>query len=646
MSSSTASVSAPSSSLARVWDFVTRPATLCAFVVLGALLLYWRTAYPSVSPGDAGELQFAAWGFWLVHPTGYPLYLLLGGIWQHLLPFGDPAYRLNLFSAFWSGLAVGAAFLVFWRVTRARGAAFIAALAFAVSPLVWAQATRAEVYALNTFFVALLTYLGLLWREQPQKRYAYAFAFVLGLSLAHHRMTLLLAPAFAALFAERLWAFRTNPPRIARRALPYIVVAAVPLLLYLYIPLRAGATPYATLHIAPAAPIVVFENSPRGWLSVILGSGFSGDLALDAATFASLRALPKLLLTQFNLVGVLAALIGFVGLLRQRKFALAAFVLYGLSAFVLFSSIYHIGDIADYYTPAFFFACIALAECIAFVVQTLRQHPYSRGSTLPTIALLIFFAVLPLQNLFNNFPAQNHRLHADTRVYWENLLASNLPQKTILLSNDRDEMTPLYYLQLVENKRPDVLGLFPQIAPGAPFANVVALVNRVAPSGRPLYALKPIPALFMKYVVVEDKRNLWKIEVTPLPPPQQASDAVLGDALRVRGWSVLDGHASPGKSFTLLLQYEPLQPLTRDYTFSVQIFDGAKVAQGNDHVPGEGEYPSTRWRVDETLQDEFKIALPPALPTGEYKMMLRAYDAADDSALGDLTEFGVLKVEK
>jgi hypothetical protein len=628
------------------WEFWTRPAMWSAFVVVGALLLYWRTAYPSVLPGDAGELQFAAWGFWLAHPTGYPLYLLLGGMWQHLLPFGDPAYRLNLFSAFWSGLAVGVAFLVFWRVTRARGAAFIAAFAFAVTPLVWAQATRAEVYALNTFFVALLTYLGLLWRAKPQRRYAYAFAFVLGLALAHHRMTLLLAPAFAALFAERGWAFRTHPLTFARRVLPYVFVAALPLLLYLYIPLRAGATPYATLNIAPAAPIVVFENSPRGWLSVILGSSFSGDLALDAATFASLREFPNLLLTQFNLVGVLAALIGFVAFLQQRKFALAALVLYGFSAFVLFSSVYHIGDIADYYAPAYFFASIALAECIAFVAQSLRQHPYSRGSTLPTIALLIFFAVLPLQNLFNHFPAQNHRLRADTRVYWENLLASNLPQNAILLSNDRDEMTPLYYLQLVENKRADLLGLFPKIAPGAPFDNVVTLAHRVAPSGRPLYALKPIPALFMTYVVTEDKNNLWKIEVTSLPPPQQASDAVLGDALRVRGWSVFAGNAAPGKSFTLLLQYEPLKPLTRDYTFSVQIFGATKVAQGNDHVPGEGEYPSTRWRVRETLQDEFKIALPPDLPPGEYKMMLRAYDAVDDSALGDLTEFGVLKIQK
>ena len=632
----------------QILKIVTHPFALALYAALGALVLYWRTAYPSVLPGDAGELQFAAWGFWLAHPTGYPLYLTLGGIWQHLLPFGDPAYRLNLFSAFWSGLAVGIAFLVFWNVTRARGAAMIAALTFAVSPLLWAQATRAEVYALNTFFITLLTLLALLWRSAPRKIYAFAFAFVFGLSLAHHRMTILLIPAFAALFAEPLWSFRAQPLRLIKNAVPYAIVAAIPLLFYLYIPLRAGATPYATLDISPAAPIVIFENSLRGWLNVMLGSGFSGQLALDAATFSSWNNFPNLILAQFNIVGVLTAAFGFFALLWRRKFAVAAFVLYGFVAIVLFSSVYHIGDIADYYTPAYFFACIALAEGIALLVQMLRTHPFSRGSTLPAIALLAFFALLPLQNFFNNFVSQNHRVHVETRVLWENLLDANLPQNTILISNDRDEMTPLYYFQLVENKRPDITGLFPKIAPGAAFENVVALTKRVAPSNRPIYALKPIPALFMKYIVAETKQGLWKIHVMPLPPPKNLSDAVLGDALRVRGWSVIEDEAYAGDTITLLLQYETRKPLTRDYKFSLQIFDatGSKVAQGNDHIPGESEYASSRWRAREIIQDEFTVTLAPELAAGDYQIMLRAYDETDGSELGELTEIGTLEIQK
>ncbi|RIK33769.1 MAG: hypothetical protein DCC52_02405 [Chloroflexi bacterium] len=575
MSADSLSLARPNARWTRVREFVTRPASLAVCIALAALLLYWRTAYPSVLPGDAGELQFAAWGFWLAHPTGYPLYLTLGGIWQHLLPFGDPAYRLNLFSALWSGLAIGVAFLAFFQVTRARGAAAIAALTLAVSPLLWAQATRAEVYALNTFFVALLTLLGLMWRAQPQRKYAFAFALVFGLALTHHRMTLLLIPAFAALFAESVWNFRAQPLEFLKRALPYLGVAAIPLLLYLYIPLRAGATPYATLDISPAAPIVIFENSPRGWLNVILGSDFASEVAWNDASVAALRALPTQWVYQFNWFGALVAVCGIGALLWRRKFAVAAFVIYGLSAFILFAGLYHIGDIEDYYTPAYFFACLALAEGIALLVQLLRTHPFTRGSTLP------------------------------------------VPPNAILISNDRDEMTPLYYLQYVENKRPDWRGLFPKIAAGAQYDNVIALVNRVAASERPIYALKPIPALFMKYIVAETKTGLWKIHTQPLPPLSNVSDATLDDALRVRGWEVIDGETRPGDSFTLRLQYEPLRALTRDYKFSLQLQrEGVKVAQGDDHLPGEGEYPPTRWRAREILQDEFLVRLDPALEPG------------------------------
>lgn len=639
---------APPAPLARVWAFVTRPLVLCLLATVSALYLYWRTAYPSVLPGDAGELQFAAWGFWLAHPTGYPLYLLLGGIWQHLLPFGDAAYRLNLFSAFWSGLAVGAAFLVFYQVTRARGAAMIAALTFAVSPLFWSQATRAEVYALNTFFIVLLALLGLRWRENPKRMYAFAFAFVLGLALAHHRMILLLAPAFAALFAEHFWEGRAQPKQFAQRALIYLVVAAIPLLVYLYIPLRAGATPYATLDLAPTAPIVIFENSPRGWLSVMLGSSFSSQVGIDAATLAALRELPNQALTQFNLIGALTALFGFGALLWRRKLALAAFTLYGFGAFVLFGSVYHIGDIADYYAPAYFFACVALAEGIAIIVQSLRAHPFTRNSTFPAIALLAFFALLPLQNLFGNFADQNHRTRNEVRVRWENWLKSDLPRKTILLSNDRDEMTPLYYLQWVENKRPDIVGVFSKIAPGDAYGNVVNLVGRVAPAERPIYAIKPIPALVMKYIVAENKNGLWKIHVTPLPTPVTPIDVTLGDALRVRGWTMIQGEGFPGETLTLALQYEPLKKLTRDYTFSLQLMDqsGRKVAQGNDHIPGEREFPSSRWHVGQVVQDTFEIVLDSNLPPGEYKLMLHAYDPTDGAEIGELTELGIFKIEE
>ena len=85
---------------------------LIAFLLAGAAFaLYVATLAPTVLAGDGGEFQFVPYLLGVAHPTGYPLYTLLGWAWSHLLPVGDVAYRLNLFSAFWAALAVGFLYL-------------------------------------------------------------------------------------------------------------------------------------------------------------------------------------------------------------------------------------------------------------------------------------------------------------------------------------------------------------------------------------------------------------------------------------------------------------------------------------------------------------------------------------------------------
>jgi len=81
---------------------------LLLLLIAFALGLYLRTLAPGLLSGDPGEFQFAAWRLGLAHPTGYPLYLLLGSAWQHLLAFVgvDPAAALNAFSAVIGALAV------------------------------------------------------------------------------------------------------------------------------------------------------------------------------------------------------------------------------------------------------------------------------------------------------------------------------------------------------------------------------------------------------------------------------------------------------------------------------------------------------------------------------------------------------------
>src|SRR3954469_16881438 len=65
----------------------------------GAGLLYGRTLAPGLGGTiDSAEFQHAAYRLGIVHPTGYPLYLLLARAWIALVPGGEVAWRVNLLS--------------------------------------------------------------------------------------------------------------------------------------------------------------------------------------------------------------------------------------------------------------------------------------------------------------------------------------------------------------------------------------------------------------------------------------------------------------------------------------------------------------------------------------------------------------------
>ncbi len=142
----------------------------------GAFALYVLTLAPTVLAGDGGEFQFVPYLLGVAHPTGYPLYTLLGWAWSRLLPVGDVAFRLNLFSALAAAAAVGLVYPTTRSLLRQalptlcplanRLIAVLAAAILAVTPTLWSQAIMAEVYGLHLFLIVLLFCLLLAWGEQ------------------------------------------------------------------------------------------------------------------------------------------------------------------------------------------------------------------------------------------------------------------------------------------------------------------------------------------------------------------------------------------------------------------------------------------------------------------------------------------------
>lgn len=189
------------------------------FAFLVTFLLYFFTLTPSLSAGDNGELTTAAYFLGVGHAPGYPFYTLMSKLFTYI-PFGNIAWRTNLFSGFCAALAIIFFYLIMVKVLGQnrveRGfspivqiPAFIGSIAFAISDNMWAQATMAEVYSLNILQIASMVLILVYWFEAVWRhaedtvayygsKYLMAFGFLYGVALANHHVTLPFA--FAPLF--------------------------------------------------------------------------------------------------------------------------------------------------------------------------------------------------------------------------------------------------------------------------------------------------------------------------------------------------------------------------------------------------------------------------------------------------------------
>jgi hypothetical protein len=593
-----------------------------------AFFLYLSTLAPTLLFADGGEFQFVPYLLGISHPTGYPLYLLLGWFWSRLLPWGDVAFRMNLFSALWGGITVGLLYLVGLLVlARAklkpsylrRGLSALAVLAFAASRTFWSQAIIAEVYTFHTFFVALTLLLLLLWAERKDKRSLYLLAFTCGLSLTHHRTMALLAPAYL-LF---IWLTDCRPLRQPRWALSLLLLFLLPQLLYLYIPLRAPATPYIHLDLAPGRELVLYENSLRGFLRLVLGQAYGSRLGLYGSWPELLGGAFRFLERQFLLPGILLGLLGLFRLLKARRVFVLLFLSY-LSIFA-FCLLHFRGDIKVFFIPTYLIFALwialgagTLAEVARWGIKQKRLDPPVHGVT------LLFLASLPLGLLMRNYHGVDRSDDLRARQFWETLLAEPIPQGAILATNDRNEMMPLWYLQQIERVRPDLLGLFPLIVPEYP--DIGRLLDNVFGLGRPVYLIKEMPGLEIKYELRRVNSLVEILSPAVIGEPDHPRNLVLGEALELAGYDQEPHSPRPGEELRVTLYWRPRKALEGVYSSYLHLVnkEGQAIAQ-SDHQPGGVYYPTPLWKEGEIIRDEHILTIPSTAPLGSYRLLAGIY---------------------
>lgn len=595
-----------------------RDAWLSLLAALLPLAVYLATLAPSVLPGDIAELQYVPAQLGIPHPNGYPLYLLLGKAWSSL-PLGSLAWRMNLLSAVLGAAGVGLSYLLL----RAAGLQWPAALAgswtWAFQLTYWTYAGVAHRYTL-LMLLGTGTLLALLtWRQRGQDWFLLLAALLAGLGLASHIASpLFLVPAAVLLF----W-----PSHQARLSLRPIVLAALlfllPLLLYALIPLRGSA-------LWRGSPVDPIFGQPAVVLHGLVHPRFAPDAAALLAYFTAgepLRLddlfttalghtwiLPELVRTQVGIFWLALAVLGLALALRRSPLWAAALISL-LLVDLLLAFYYQQGNVEAYFLPAAFVLVAAVAEVAELVLRLASRLPRPQAWTvIASISVLL----LPLGMALRNAGAANQSQSLVLDRYWRTVLDLPLEPGAGLIAHWSD-LTPFWYFQQAEDRRPDLLGLYlPEIE----------RLEAALAAGRTLYLAGPLSGWYER--LPEDARLIpWGPLVhlsqgTPAPPQgfenSTPIDAVLDGQVILQSLSLPFPASQATGTLPIALTWHSLAPVSRDLHISFRLRQGDRqVAQQDDRVISPW-FPAEEIQPDLDFWSLHHLAIPPGLPAGDYAL--------------------------
>lgn len=478
------------------------------FVFVVVLAVYVPTLLPDVGTWDTAEFQTIGTVLGIAHPTGYPTYTLLAWLASVLLqPFGNEAYRADLLSAL---LVAGSAALLTISatgVTRRWPLGLIAGAAFAITPVAWRVATRADAHALHVFLAALLLLALLAWAERDRRseagagRWLVAAAVVYGLALGNHALTLLLAPGIAAyvfLVAPRIvW----RRPRLVLVALSALLLTTV--LVYAYLPLRSAMD-----------PALDYAN-PETWSAfwyVVLGEQFQG----------SLRALPAVpdmgagiwdeLVRNMGLMAILALAGAIVGFVRHPRLIVLTALWFGCSW--IFALGYPNASIERYYLVPLLVASLWVALAAEAMMDALHDVLWRHGRALAYRGAVAALVVVLLLGVLWPLPARHPLMDASGqthgRTWLEATFAALEPNAAVV--SWWSYSTPLWYGRWVEGRRDDIVIVDDRDILDEGFGTAAKAIERYLDE-RPTYLIRlerDLPALEAAYV-------LERVDSVPAP---------------------------------------------------------------------------------------------------------------------------------
>jgi len=443
-------------------------------------IIYLTTLAPTVVKIDSGELSAVQSTFGIAHPTGYPLFTIIGYLFSLIpLPFRD-IYKVNLLAAIWCAAGISVfvytakyvldninSFSLFKKEPQPKSkkkkkikentaaaqvfsipdnkkylASIAGGLILAFSRTFWMQSTSVEVYSLHILLISLIILFlikGFVEENSSGKlsKHWILFTVFLALGFSNHMTTLLILPGVAYLFFIR---YGFNKKSFTKIGVMLLVFFPILILLYSYLPIRAS------------------QNSLMNWgnpidFERILRhiSGKQYQVWLFSSTESAKKQLEYFFSTmpiEFS-INLFIALVGVIySFASARKFGI--FILISFASTVLYSINYDIVDIDSYFLLAY----IAVGFFSVFGIVKLLSFLKIKNSYNISAALISLFILVHIFITYGKVDESDTYIYED---YTKEILRS-VSKNAIIFSYQWDYfLSASYYYQLVERYRKDVV---------------------------------------------------------------------------------------------------------------------------------------------------------------------------------------------
>lgn len=426
-------------------------------ILVCGVVYYWSVA-DGVLWQDNGLAQIRAYlqdfrgelGLALAHP----LFYMISQVFL-LLPFKDPAYKVNLVAATFGILTVANVYVFIRYILEeqpfGRFAAIIGSLSLALAHTFWQHSSMCEVYTLSTFFLTVELLCFAMFVRTQNILWFYLVWFFNGIETANHMLAVLTLAVIVVWTAVLLKQSRLRPVNIIFAIFLWIL----------------GASPYLMLALGDLL-------SGRGVVSVLesmfFGNSYKGKVLNTNISFKMLILSLAIIGLNFPTPNITFVPIGIVrsAKLRYIKREIYWFLLSLTAIHFLFAFRYNVRDQYTFFIITVLLCSIWLGigaggfakdKLCKVAILLFTVLPVFVYSALPRIVEYFgidfgYRAPIPYRDEARYFLLPWKSGYRGPELLVEEVF-SQLPENSIIIA-DSTAMRPFVYYKLVYGRRPDV----------------------------------------------------------------------------------------------------------------------------------------------------------------------------------------------